>query len=137
MKYAILILSFIIPLFVFSQVDKMGYYKSEVMNSMKVQPCKQDSDNSIWFCDNNGNFQHYTFENEKVITVFYMWEFETKALADINVKKEIEATSKIYGRPTMRGEDPAWFVGDFLIIIRYGPSNGKHYSTRSVSKWRQ
>lgn len=136
MKYFIFSLLLILPFVVFSQVDKMGYSKSEIMNSMQGQPCKQDSDNSIWYCDNNGNFQNYTFENDKVIRIFYMWEFYNKALAENNVTKEIEAASKFYGRPSMRGEAAAWFQGDVLIMIQYGPSNGKHYSTRSISNWR-
>ena len=91
MKYFIFSLLLFLPFVVFSQVDKMGYSKSEIMNSMQGQPCKQDSDNSIWYCDNNGNFQNYTFENDKVIRIFYMWEFYNKALAENNVTKEIEA----------------------------------------------
>ena len=120
---------------VFSQVDKMGYTRSDVINSMQGQPCKNSS-STIWYCGENGSFINYEFENDIVVHIFYMWEFRTKYLADVDVKSEIEKNSRVYGRPTMKGEEATWFVGDNLIMIKYGLSNGKHYSTYGIRKWR-
>jgi hypothetical protein len=124
-----------IPLILFSQVDKIGYSKTKLINSMQGQPCKSTI-NSIWYCGENGSYINYEFNDEIVSSVLYMWEFDDKNKADYDVINETEKNSRVYGKPSMKGDDAFWFVGDFLVSIKYGYTNGKHYSTWSAKRWK-
>lgn len=116
----------------FGQMDKIGYSKNEVLNSFDVGPCKS-SYNMVWYCTENNSFINYTFTNNKVSSVLYMWEFNSKIEADSDVRSETTKYSKIYGKPTMKGDQAFWFVGDYIVMCSYGYTNGKHYSTWQVS----
>lgn len=133
MKIGLLPILILLTIKSFSQIDKIGYSKSEIIN-YDNKPCKTE-DNSIWYCGANGGLVNYGFNNnDKVTSVLYMYLFDTKYLAKLDVQSEIEKYTKIYGRPTMKGEDAFWFSGNLLIMISYGFSNGKHYSCWRVSE---
>ena len=127
MKKLILNILIILPITLFAQLDKIGFTKNELLNSMQNQPCKA-SQNEIWFCGNNGSLINYNFTNERVSSVMYMWEFNTIYSAENDVSEEIEKNSKIYGKPTIKDDGAFWFYKDYLIMVKYGLSNGKHYS---------
>jgi hypothetical protein len=116
----------------FGQLDKIGFSKIEVLNSFDKAPCKS-SYNSVWYCSENGSLINYSFTSEKVSSVLYMWEFNSKMDADLNVRNETSKYTKIYGKPTMKGDQAFWFVGNYLVMCSYGNTNGKHYSTWRVS----
>lgn len=117
----------------YGQIDKIGYSKTSILNSYNSPPCKKDI-NAIWYCMENGHLINYTFTDNKVSSVLYMWEFDSKLDADEDVEKEKSKYSAIYGKPTMKGGQAFWFVGDNLLIMcSYAYTNGKHYSTWRVS----
>jgi hypothetical protein len=116
----------------FGQIDKIGFSKIEILNSFDAEPCKT-SLNSIWYCTESDGLINYTFTNNKVSSVLYMWAFNSKIEADSDVRKEISKYTRIYGKPTMKGDQAFWFVGDYLVMCSYGNTNGKHYSTWQVS----
>jgi hypothetical protein len=131
-KYLFIALLFS-PFFLYSQIDKIGYSKTQVVNSINTEPCKTTHD-GIWYCDDNGNLINYTFKNNLVSSVMYMREFNSKYEAETDVKSEIAKTKNEYGRPEMKGDQAFWFTGNLLIHISYGYTNGKHYSCWRVSK---
>ena len=128
-----LILLLFIPLVSFGQIDKIGYSKAQLINSVDAEPCKSDY-NSIWYCGDNGGLVNYGFEYNKVNSVLYMTNFSSKYLAEQDVQKEINRYKGIYGKPTMKGNEAYFFIGDLLVMISYGYTNGKHYSCWRVSK---
>tara|TARA_B100001989_G_C24533157_1_gene462805 strand:+ start:100 stop:498 length:399 start_codon:yes stop_codon:yes gene_type:complete len=128
-----LILLLFIPLVSFGQIDKIGYSKAQLLNSVDAEPCKSDY-NSIWYCGNNGGLVNYGFEYNKVSSVLYMTNFSSKYLAEQDVQKEINRYKGIYGKPTMKGNEAYFFLDDLLVMISYGYTNGKHYSCWRVSK---
>jgi hypothetical protein len=133
MKKILLIALLLLPILSFSQIDKIGYSKSKLISSMEGDPCKTDYD-GVWYCTDNGTLIKYTFSNDQVSKVFYMWKFNSKYEADADVQSEISKARSQYGKPDMKGEQAFWFVDDFLIMVAYGYTNGKHYSTWSVEK---
>lgn len=133
MKKYLLLTLVIIPFVSFSQIDKIGYSKTQVVNSMNGNPCKSDY-NAIWYCGENGSLIMYEFKNNLVSSVLYMWEFKSKFEADVDVKIEIAKAKIEYGRPDMKGEKAFWFTDNLLILVSYGYTNGKHYSCWSVSE---
>jgi hypothetical protein len=133
MKRIILLLFIFMPILSYGQIDKIGYSRSRLISSMEGEPCKNDYD-GLWYCSDNGSLIKYTFSNNQVSEVLYMWEFRSKYEADADVKSEISKGRSQYGRPEMKGEQAFWFVDDLLIMISYGFTNGKHYSTWSVAK---
>ena len=133
MKKIFSLLILIIPLYSFSQIDKIGYSKTQVVNLMNGDPCKT-SYNEIWYCGENGSLINYSFKNNIVSSVMYMWEFKSKYEADEDVKSEIAKARIEYGRPDMKGDQAFWFAGNLLIHITYGYTNGKHYSCWRVSE---
>ena len=123
----------LLPLWGVSQIDKIGYSKAQVLNSMDSQPCQSDY-NSLWYCKPNGrDFIHYGFEYGKVRSVFYMWEYGSVYQAKQDVRNEIEKYTDVYGRPTIKGNEAYFFVDDLLIMISYQYKDGKHYSCWQVS----
>ena len=116
----------------FGQIDRIGYSKNEVLNSFDQAHCKS-SYNAVWYCTENDSFINYTFTENKVSSVLYMWEFNSKMEADSDVRKETTKYTRIYGKPTMKGDQAFWFVGDYIVMCSYGNTNGKHYSTWQVS----
>jgi len=132
MKSLNLITFLLLSMLSFGQIDKIGFSKSEILNSFNAAPCKS-SYNEVWFCTENDSFINYTFTEDKVSSVLYMWEFNSKMEADSDVRKETTKYTKIYGKPTMKGDQAFWFVGDYLVMCSYGNTNGKHYSTWRVS----
>jgi hypothetical protein len=133
MKISLLTILLLLTIVSFAQIDKIGYTKSAIIN-YDSEPCKTD-DNSIWYCGDNGGLVNYGFNSNNTVTsVLYMYLFDTKYLAELDVQSEIAKYSKIYGRPTMKGADAFWFSGNLLIMISYGFSNGKHYSCWRVSE---
>lgn len=133
MKKYLLLALLLVPFVSFSQIDKIGYSKAKVVNSMKGDPCKSNY-NEIWYCGENGILIHYTFKNNFVSDIMYMWEFKSKYEADEDVKVRSQNAKIQYGRPEMKGEQSFWFTGNYLILISYGYSNGKHYSCWRVSE---
>jgi hypothetical protein len=131
-KYAIFLILFF-PIAAFCQTDKLGLSKSDVIKSMQGNPCKSDY-NQIWYCGDNGSLINYTFKNNLVSSVLYMWEFKSKYEAESDVKSEVTKTENIYGRPERKGVQSFWFTGDEIIMIAYGFTNGKHYSCWRVSE---
>jgi hypothetical protein len=123
----------LLPSFGIGQIDKIGYSKAQVLNSLSSEPCKSDY-NSIWYCGNNGGLVNYGFEYNKVSSVLYMTNFSSKYQAEQDVQKEINRYKDIYGKPTMKGNEAYFFRGDLLVMISYGYTNGKHYSCWRVSK---
>ena len=121
------------PVVAFSQIDKIGYSKAQIINSNNGDPCKTTYD-GVWYCGINGSLINYTFKNNLVNSVMYMWEFNSKSEADLDVQKEIAKYKTSYGRPEMKGDQAFWFSGNLLIHIFYGYTNGKHYSCWSVSE---
>jgi hypothetical protein len=115
------------------QIEKMGYSKSQVLNSTNEDPCKSNA-SEIWYCGTNGSLINYTFKNDVVSSVLLMWEFKTKYEADADVRKAISIAKNTYGRPEMKGDIAYWFKGNFLITISYGYANGKHYSSWQVKE---
>lgn len=133
MKTYLLLALVLMPVFAFSQIDKIGYSRTQILNSTDGQPCKI-ADNGFWYCGKNGSLIHYTFRDNLVTSVLYMWEFNSKYEADIDVKTEIAKNKIAYGRPEMKEDQAFWFSGNLLIHIFYGYTNGKHYSCWSVSE---
>lgn len=133
MKKYLLIALLLTPFVSFSQLDKIGYTKTQVMSSINVEPCKS-SYNDIWYCGENGSLISYRFKNNIVNSVMYMWEFNSKYEADEDVKKEISKAKIEYGRPDMKGDQAFWITENFLIHIFYGYTNGKHYSCWGLSE---
>jgi hypothetical protein len=112
MKKFIILLLCTIPFYSFSQVDKIGYSKSQLLNSMSAEPCKSTY-NDIWYCVENGSMIVYDLKNDFVSSVMYMDEYSSKAEANIYVNNEINKAKQKYGRPTMKGDEAYWFSGDF------------------------
>jgi hypothetical protein len=133
MKKNLLLALLVAPFISFSQIDKIGYSKTQVFNSMNSVPCKNTYD-AIWYCGENGSLINYTFKNNLVSSVMYMWEFKSKYEADEDVRNEIAKAKIEYGRPEMKGDQAFWFSGNFLIHISYGYTNGKHYSCWRASE---
>ena len=133
MKKLLLLSALLIFAFGFGQIDKIGYTKAQVLNSIDTEPCKS-SYNSIWYCGDNGGLVNYGFEYNKVKSVLYMTNFSSKYQAEEDVQKEINKYKSLYGKPTMKGNEAFFFQGDLLVMISYGYSNGKHYSCWRVSK---
>jgi hypothetical protein len=133
MKKIFLFFFLLLPILAFSQIDKIGYSKSKLVSSMQGDPCKTDY-NGVWYCLANGSFVKYTIENDYVTGVFYMWEFSSKYEADADVRLEISKESAQFGKPDMKGDDAFWLVDDLVVLVKYGFTNGKHYSTLSYSK---
>jgi hypothetical protein len=133
MKKYLLLALLVAPFISFSQIDKIGYTKTQVINSTNGDPCKS-SYNEIWYCGENGSLINYTFKNNLVSSVLYMWEFNSKYEADQDVRNEIAKAKVDYGRPEMKGDQAFWFTGNYLIMISYGFTNGKHYSCWRVSE---
>ncbi len=128
----IFILSFcILPLFSYSQIDKIGYTKSEVISSMDGEPCRKTY-NDLSYCFENGSYLNYTFSGNKVISVLYMWEFPSKYSAELDVKSQIAKNTKEFGSPKMVGNEAFWYIGKLSIFISYGYLDGKHYSSYFV-----
>jgi len=123
----------LLPSFGLSQIDKIGYSKTQVLSSVSGEPCKTDQ-YSIWYCDENGGLVNYGFEYNKVNSVTYMTNFSSRYQAEQDVKKEINKYKDVYGKPTMKGNEAYFFRGDLLVMISYGYTNGKHYSCWRVSK---
>jgi len=121
------------PLCAFSQIDKIGYSKEQVMHSINVQPCKI-SESGLWYCGNKGDLTFYSIKNNLVHSVLNMWEYPSKNDADIAVRKAIEEEKSRIGSPTMKEGNAYWFVGNYLVCISYGYTNGKHYSCWNVSE---
>lgn len=132
MKRLVLIILSILPITIFAQVDKIGFTKSELLNSMQNKPCKT-SETDIWFCSNNGSLINYNLTNDRVSSVLYMWEYDTIYSAEKDVAEEIDKNSKIYGKPTIKDGGAFWFYKELLIMVKYGLTNGKHYSCWRVS----
>jgi hypothetical protein len=132
MKLLSLIVFLSFSILSFGQLDKIGFSKIEVLNSFDKAPCKS-SYNAVWYCSENGSLINYTFTSEKVSSVLYMWEFNSKIDADLDVRNETSKYTKIYGKPTMKGDQAFWFVGNYIVMCSYGYTNGKHYSTWQVS----
>lgn len=132
MKLLSLIIFLSFSILSFGQIDRIGYSKSEILNSFDKAPCKS-SYNEVWYCTENDSFINYTFTENKVSSVLYMWEFNSKMEADSDVRKETIKYTRIYGKPTMKGDQAFWFVGDYIVMCSYGNTNGKHYSTWRVS----
>ena len=132
MKSFSLILFLLFSILSFGQIDKIGFSKIEILNSFDAGPCKS-SYNAIWFCTENDGFINYTFTNNKVSSVLYMWAFNSKMEADSDVRNETSKYTRIYGKPTMKGDQAFWFVGNYIVMCSYGNPNGKHYSTWQVS----
>jgi hypothetical protein len=130
-KYLLIILLFI-PILGFSQIDKIGFTKSQVLSSMNSAPCKSD-DNSMWFCVEDGSRINYSFKYNLVNKVFYMTAFSSQVEAEDNVKNEIAKAIRNYGRPEMKQGHAYWFSGNLLISIFYGNTNGGHFSCLSIS----
>lgn len=118
---------------IFSQNDKIGYSKTQIIDIMDREPCKI-SDNQFWYCEEDGDFINYTFKNNFVSSVMYMWEYKSKYEADQDVKNEISKAKNIYGRPEIKDNQAFWFVDKLLIHITYGYKNGKHYSCLRISE---
>ncbi len=118
--------------FSIGQIDKLGFTRSEIINSTDGDPCKSSYD-AIWYCGENGSRINYGFEGNTVTSVLYMWEFPSKYEADADVRNEISKYTAEFGRPEMKNGQAFWFVGDNLIMISYGYTNGNHYSTWRVS----
>ncbi len=135
MRKLFCLLILFIPLFSLSQIDKIGYSKTQVANSMEGSPCKS-SYNEISYCGENGSLINYSFKNSIVSSVMYMWEFKSKYEADQDVKSEVAKAKNEYGRPEMKGDQAFFFVENLLILISYGYTNGKHYSCWRVSEWK-
>jgi hypothetical protein len=133
MKLLILLLIFFSPLYSFSQIDKIGYSKEQILDSMNSDPCKT-SYNQIWYCSENGTLISYSFENNIVRRVLHMWEFKSKYEADEDVRKKVAKMKEINGKPVMKEDQAYWFADDLIVGILYGFTNGKHYSCWSVSK---
>lgn len=133
MKKILLIAFLLLPILSFSQIDKIGYSKSKLISSMDGNPCKTDYD-GIWYCTDNGTLIKYTFSNDQVSKVFYMWEFSSKYEADADIRSEISKARSQFGAAVTKDDKTFWFVGDLLVMIAYGYTNGKHYSTWSVVK---
>ena len=133
MKNYLLLALLVAPYITFSQIDKIGYSKTQVVNSINSAPCKNSYD-EIWYCGENGSLINYTFKNNLVSSVIYMWEFKSKYEADQDVRNEIAKAKIHYGRPEMKGDQAFFFTGNYLIMITYGFSNGKHYSCWRVSE---
>lgn len=133
MKTYLLLALTLIPVIAFSQIDKIGYTKTQILNSTDGDPCKI-TDNGIWYCGKNGSLINYTFRNNLVNSVMYMWEFNSKYEADLDVKNEIAKYKITYGRPEMKEDQAFWFSGNLLIHVFYGYTNGKHYCCWSVSE---
>jgi hypothetical protein len=100
---------------------------------MDGEPCKSTYD-EIWYCLENGNFINYSFKNNLVSSVLYMWEFKSKYEADKDVNSEIAKAKIEYGRPEMMGDKAFWFSGNLVIMVAYGYANGKHYCSWRVSE---
>ena len=133
MKKFILAALLLLPFVAFSQMDKIGYSKTQVINSTNGDPCK-NTYNGIWYCGENGSLINYTFKNNLVSSVMYMWEFKSKYEADLDVKNEIKKYRNEYGKPEMKGNQAFWFLGNYIVQISYGYTNGKHYSCWRVSE---
>ena len=56
--------------------------------------------------------------------------------AEKDVAEEIDKNSKIYGKPTIKDGGAFWFYKEFLIMVKYGLTNGKHYSCWRVSVYK-
>lgn len=132
MKKYIIILFVFAPFFVFSQVGKIGYTKSELINSFNVSPCKSDF-NSIWYCVENGSLLNYDIRNDVVVSELQMSIFPSKEEAEANVRLEIADAQRRYGKPIMKGDQAYWFIGNLLMSLSYGYTNGQHYSCKKVS----
>ena len=65
MKKYLLLALLVAPFISFSQIDKIGYTKTQVINSTNGDPCKS-SYNEIWYCGENGSLINYTFKNNLV-----------------------------------------------------------------------
>ena len=133
MKYIFISLLIALYLPTFSQKSQIGITREQVINSMNVEPCKS-SYNELWFCGLNGFMVNYGFDGGQVKSIMSMTEFNSKYLADIDVKNKIIEFTNQYGKPTMKDEKAFWFVGDELNSLFYGYSNGKHYSCFGISK---
>ncbi len=132
MKKYIIILFLCTPLFVLSQAGKIGFTKSQLINSFNVSPCKSDF-NSIWYCIENGSRLNYSIENDIVRSELQMSIFPTKEEAEANVRLEVADAQRRYGKPIMKGDIAYWFIGKLLMSLSYGYSNGQHYSCKKVS----
>ena len=132
MKKYIIILFLCTPLFVLSQVGKIGFTKSQLINSFNVSPCKSDF-NSIWYCIENGSRLNYSIENDIVRSELQMSIFPSKEEAEANVRLEVADAQRRYGKPIMKGDIAYWFIGNLLMSLSYGYSNGQHYSCKKVS----
>ena len=131
-KYIIIILFVFAPFFAFSQVGKIGLTKTELINSFNVSPCKSDF-NSIWYCIENGSRLAYAIENDIVRSELQMSIFPSKEEAEANVRLEVADAQRRYGKPIMKGDQANWFIGNLLMLLSYGYSNGQHYSCKKVS----
>ncbi len=133
MKNFLLIILLFVPILGFSQIDKIGYTKSQVLSSMNSTPCKTD-ENSMWFCVEDGSRINYSFKYNIVNKVFYMTAFNSKEEAEADVRSEISNATSTHGRPEMKEGHAYWFSGNLLISIFYGYTNGRHFSCHSISE---
>ena len=133
MKNIIFAVAILFPLISLSQTDKIGISKTQIINSINSKPCKTDY-NSVWYCLDNGMLVNYEFMYEKVSAVLTMYEFESEYQARQNVATEINKYKMSYGKPEMNGDKAFFFSGNYLFMISYGYTNGKHYSCLRVSQ---
>ena len=108
----------------FGQIDKIGYFKSQLFSSMEGEPCKTDY-HGVWDCTENGSFINYKFSNNQVSKVYYMWEFSSKNEADSDVKSEISKARSQFGATVIKEDKIFWFVGDLLVMFAYGYTKWK------------
>ena len=133
MKKTLTLFFITISFFGYAQFEKIGYSKTQLLNSINEQPCRY-TNNAIWYCGEYSSSTGYILKNDYVTSFMHIWEFKSKSDADQNVKDLTNMLSNQYGRAQMKEDLAFWFYGGFLITARYMNSDGKHYSCWRASR---